>query len=212
MTTIDTPTITQDSSNGQTKFQAFIDPLLMAGNGDFGADYKRMADSNLQRGHFGLAGIQYVESCLEMTLDVLVAYGGAAAVGHVVSSLSVTSVATEAVAAGKGGVQANRIAGQVGEDFLARTYGGSQQTGLPTSLGRRVIDNLTSTGIAQESKVGLTSLTSREQTQLAKDTELLSSGAVNGVEWHFFGSSTGLGPTGPLQQALSNAGFSIIKH
>jgi hypothetical protein len=123
VTTINESTTTQDSSNGQTKFQAFIDPLLMVGNGDFGADYKRMADSNLQSGHFGLAGIQYVDSCLEMTVDVLAAYGGASAVGHVVSSLSVTSVATEAVAAGKGGIGAT---GQLGEDALKALGGDSQ--------------------------------------------------------------------------------------
>ena len=83
---------------------------------------------------------------------------------------------------------------------------------MSTSFGRRVIDNLTPGRIAQEAKVGRTSLTRRIRNQIAKDVDLLSTGAVEGVEWHFFGSSTGVGPTGPLREALVEAGIDIILH
>ncbi|MBR7895834.1 hypothetical protein [Burkholderia multivorans] len=53
-------------------------------------------------------------------------------------------------------------------------------------------------GVANESMVGYTSFTSSVQTQIAKDAELMNSGVVNGVSWHFFTSPvTGLG--GPSQ-------------
>jgi len=109
------------------------------------------------------------------------------------------------------GVQANRLAGQARENFLLRTYGGRSQVTLQTSLGRRIIDNLAG-GVARESKVGLTSLTRRVQTQIAKDVELMERGLVDSVEWHFFPSSTGVGPTAPLRQALEEAGIGILIH
>ncbi len=111
------------------------------------------------------------------------------------------------------GVQANRIAGQVAENFLARVYGGANQVTRQTSIGLRVIDNLAS-GIARESKVGRTALTNRVRSQIAKDAELLASprSGVTGVEWHFFPSRTGTGPTAPLRRALEEAGIGIVIH
>ncbi len=111
------------------------------------------------------------------------------------------------------GIQANRVAGQVGENFLAQTYGGASQVTRQTSLGRRVIDNL-SNSIARESKVGRTALTRRVKLQIAKDKELMStpgSGVLN-VEWHFFAGRTGVGPTAPLRAALERAGITITVH
>jgi hypothetical protein len=55
---------------------------------------------------------------------------------------------------------------------------------MQTSHGRRVIDNLAD-GVARESKVGRTSLRSSIRSQVVKDAELLSSGRVAEVEWHF---------------------------
>jgi len=110
-------------------------------------------------------------------------------------------------------VQANRAAGKVGENFLARTYGGASQVTRQTTLGRRVLDNLAN-GIARESKVGRTSLRSSVRRQIAKDVELMNTpgSGVTGVEWHFFPGKTGTGPTGPLQQALQRAGIGIVIH
>jgi hypothetical protein len=126
------------------------------------------------------------------------------------AGLSVEARAAEGPAMG---VKANRIAGQEGENFLARTYGGGSQVTRQTSLGRRVIDNLAN-GVARESKVGRTALTSRVRSQIAKDAELLASprSGVTGVEWHFFPSRTGAGPTAALQRALEEAGIAIVIH
>jgi hypothetical protein len=84
---------------------------------------------------------------------------------------------------------------------------------MQTSLGRRVIDNLAD-GVARESKVGRTSLTSTARRQIAKDAELMNTpgSGVTNVEWHFFPSGTGAGPTAPLRAALENAGIGIIIH
>jgi RHS repeat-associated protein len=110
-------------------------------------------------------------------------------------------------------VTANRAAGQVGERFLADTYGGGQQVSRMTSVGRRFIDNL-SNGVAQESKVGRTGLTARVVTQINKDRELLDTpgNGIDSVEWHFFPSSTGVGPTPQLQEALLAQGIDIVRH
>ncbi|MCA8983863.1 MAG: hypothetical protein KDA76_08900 [Planctomycetaceae bacterium] len=117
------------------------------------------------------------------------------------------------VVAPSGNVQANRAAGQVGEDFLTRTYGGQNQVTRNTSLGQRVIDNLAN-GISRESKVGRTSLTQRVRLQIAKDVELLNNArsGITSVEWHFFPSSTGVGPTAPLRRALEQANIRIVIH
>ena len=109
------------------------------------------------------------------------------------------------------GVAANRLAGQAGESFLARTFGSRSQVTMQTSQGRRVIDNFTE-GIARESKVGRTSLTSTVRGLMAKDAELLGSGRVEGVAWHFFPGQTGVGPTAPLQSALEKAEIGIVIH
>lgn len=115
--------------------------------------------------------------------------------------------------AAKAGVQANRIAGQAGEQFLARAYGGAQQVTKATSRGARVIDNLAD-GVAMESKVGRTSLTGSVRQQIAKDVELINNrgSGVTSVEWHFFPGKTGTGPTAPLREALHEAGIKIVVH
>jgi hypothetical protein len=74
-------------------------------------------------------------------------------------------------------------------------------------FGRRVIDNLAN-GVARESKVDRTSLTRRMRSQIAKDVELMStpgSGVIE-AQWHFFPSSTGVGPTAPLTRISHHSG------
>ena len=93
------------------------------------------------------------------------------------------------------------------------SYGGAQQVFRETSTGSRYIDNLVD-GLAMESKVGRTSLSPRVQSQIAKDFELMNTpgSGVTEVQWHFFPSKTGLGPTRPLQKALQDAGIGIVIH
>ncbi|WP_253593528.1 filamentous hemagglutinin N-terminal domain-containing protein [Burkholderia multivorans] len=102
--------------------------------------------------------------------------------------------------------------GKLGEQYL-QSLGGQSQVYFSTSLGGRYVDQLIN-GVANESKVGYTSFTSSVQTQIAKDVELMNSGVVNGVNWHFFTSPvTGLGgPSQPLLKALQSSGIGVIVH
>jgi len=80
--------------------------------------------------------------------------------------------------------------------------------------GRRVVDNLTPGGVAQESKVGRTSLTKTVKKQISKDVELINTpgNGVNSAQWNFFPGMSGSGPTKPLQNALQGAGIPFINH
>jgi RHS repeat-associated protein len=116
---------------------------------------------------------------------------------------------------GRGVKAANAVGstGKLGEIALKRLVGGISQRSFPTSLGRRVIDQL-SRGIAHESKVGYTTLTRQVQQQIAKDAELIASGRIKGATWHFFRSpQTGrIGLSDPLRRALREAGIKIKEH
>jgi hypothetical protein len=107
----------------------------------------------------------------------------------------------------------NRLAGRAAETWLAKTFGG-RAASLATSRGWRHLDNLTAAGVAQEAKTGRTFLTGRVKEQIARDEELLrtSGSGVTAVEWHFFPGLAGSGPSGPLRQALTNAGIGIVEH
>jgi hypothetical protein len=102
--------------------------------------------------------------------------------------------------------------GRIGEDAL-KQLGGESQVFFRTTRGARFIDQLVN-GVANESKVGYQSLTQDLATQIAKDVELVQSGQIQGSVWHFFVSPvTGLGgPSGPLLQALRQAGITVIIH
>ena len=102
--------------------------------------------------------------------------------------------------------------GKLGEQYL-QSLGGQSQVYFSTSSGCRYVDQLIN-GVANESKVGYTSFTSSVQTQIAKDVELMNSGAVNGVNWNFFTSPvTGMGgPSQPLLKALQSSGIGVIVH
>jgi len=98
------------------------------------------------------------------------------------------------------------VTGQIGEDYL--------QASFETTQGIRFVDQLTLDNVANESKVGYTSLDADTALQVSKDTELLNTNVVNGVTWHFFTSPvTGLnGPSPGLYNALTNAGINIVIH
>lgn len=50
--------------------------------------------------------------------------------------------------------------------------------------------------------------------EIARDSLLLKNNRVSQVEWHFYYSviSDTFGPSGPLRQALEDAGFKIVLH
>jgi RHS repeat-associated protein len=102
--------------------------------------------------------------------------------------------------------------GRVGEQAL-KALGGESQVFFRTSQGRRFVDQLVGR-VAHESKVGYTALTRDVATQIAKDAELIGAGRIEGATWHFFQSPvTGVGgPSGPLRQALEQAGIGIVIH
>jgi filamentous hemagglutinin len=102
--------------------------------------------------------------------------------------------------------------GKIGENVLKK-MGGESQVRFSTSHGDRYVDQLVR-GVAHESKVGYTTLTQDIQQQIAKDVELMATREVKQVVWHFFTSPvTGQGgPSGPLEQALIDAGIQIITH
>ncbi|BEV71198.1 hypothetical protein THUN1379_06800 [Paludibacterium sp. THUN1379] len=103
--------------------------------------------------------------------------------------------------------------GQVGENAL-KSLGGQSQVTFQTSKGARVVDQLAPGGIANEAKVGYTTLYSFTSRQVAKDVELIQTGAVNGVTWNFFTSPiTGQGgPSASVLKALNSAGIKVIIH
>lgn len=103
--------------------------------------------------------------------------------------------------------------GKIGEQWLAENLGGNSQVYFSTSQGGRYVDQFAN-GIANESKVGYTSLTPSVQLQISKDVELLQTEQVQGADWHFFQSPvTGLGgPSQPLMNALQQNGINVIIH
>ena len=69
-------------------------------------------------------------------------------------------------------------------------------------------------GVANESKVGYTSLTSDISRQIAKDVELMQAKQIQGSTWNFFKSPvTGVGgPSQPLMDAHRQNGINVIIH
>jgi hypothetical protein len=102
--------------------------------------------------------------------------------------------------------------GKIGEEAL-KALGGRSQVYFQTSSGGRYVDQLVN-GVANEAKVGYTTLTKSIQTQIAKDAELLAKRDIEAVVWNFFKSPvTGKGgPSAPLIDALNKAGFNYIIH
>lgn len=103
--------------------------------------------------------------------------------------------------------------GQIGEDAL-KLLGGTSQKTFETSLELRVVDQLDLNNIANEAKVGYTSLDASTALQISKDAELLSTRSVDGVTWNFYTSPvTGQGgPSVNLLKALTEAGIKVVVH
>ncbi len=109
----------------------------------------------------------------------------------------------------------NKISGDATRDNIAKRYPGSKiEQFRSTSDGARFFDVLTPAGLAIESKVGRTGLTTGKNgtlRQLLKDKELLDDAIVPEIMWEFSRSPiTGkIGPTPKLEAALKDAGIKI---
>lgn len=136
--------------------------------------------------------------------------GLGAAIGSIKRVFSVP--AEGAVVGAIRGIKGIGATGKVGEDAL-KLLGGESQVYFKTSQGGRYVDQLVN-GVANESKVGYTSLTSDISRQISKDVELINMGQVNGVTWNFFRSPvTGVGgPSQPLLNLLQQSGINVIIH
>lgn len=102
--------------------------------------------------------------------------------------------------------------GKVGERAL-KALGGESQVYFKTTQGGRYIDQLVN-GVANESKVGYTTLTADISRQIQKDVELMQTKQIQGATWNFFVSPvTGAGgPSQPLLQMLQQNGINVIIH
>jgi hypothetical protein len=102
--------------------------------------------------------------------------------------------------------------GEVGEQYLEQ-LGGKIQQYFDTPYGGRFVDQFVD-GIANESKVGYTTLTDSTRLQIFKDVYLFGAGKVDAVNWHFFVSPiTGEGgPSQPLQEQLTYHGIGVVLH
>lgn len=84
---------------------------------------------------------------------------------------------------------ATRSLGKWGETRLAQVLGNAgfkPSAAFSTSLGKRFVDRLVN-GVGHEAKAGLNvKLTSALEKQMMKDAELVATGQLRGVHWHFF--------------------------
>ncbi len=117
---------------------------------------------------------------------------------------------TEANAASR--IMLNKAAGDAARDAIAAENPGSriETTFSIPNLGVRRVDVLTPGGVAIESKVGYTGLTSVTRAQISKDLAILQrEPSVTNVQWVFTRSDiTGRsGPSPALQNALDDAGI-----
>ena len=91
--------------------------------------------------------------------------------------------------------------------YAARTF--------QTPWGNRVVDAYNTTKkVIAEAKYGYQALSQFIQSEIARDAWLLETEKVKVVEWHFYVSQvTGKGgPSGPLLEALFEAGIKVIFH
>ncbi|MEI7024309.1 TadE/TadG family type IV pilus assembly protein [Paenibacillus sp. y28] len=105
--------------------------------------------------------------------------------------------------------------------YLQQTVGGTETTLTTPSGKKRLVDALDQDGTAHQAFLGYqanrTSATEngeRMNDQLQKDVELLQSGQVKAVVWHFYKSGrTGkAGPSGPLRAELERNGIIVMVH
>ncbi|WP_370353586.1 RHS repeat-associated core domain-containing protein [Kribbella sp. VKM Ac-2571] len=112
----------------------------------------------------------------------------------------------------------NKAVGDAAADAIAGRYPGAmREVTLQAASGSRRLDVLTPDGLAIESKVGRTSLGSRERQEIARDVELLNdpTSQVRKLMWEFSTSpTTGRGgPTPSLAAELLRNGipFTVVR-
>jgi hypothetical protein len=105
--------------------------------------------------------------------------------------------------------------GEIGESMLAQLGGTPRKFFDVPPFGARFVD-MFANGVAHESKVGYVAMDTELAHQISKDAILtqVHPNEVKGVVWHFFQSPvTGKGgPSGPVRDALRNAGVTIVYH
>jgi len=99
---------------------------------------------------------------------------------------------------------------------LQRSVKGKEQWFFldPSGRSRRLVDALDRYGVAHQAFLGYRALDASTRSQLKKDAELLKTGRVKGVIWHFYRKEkTGrIGPSASLAQELEKNGISIVLH
>lgn len=138
--------------------------------------------------------------------------------GAIVGGEKVATKLTEDAASSTPQILKNKAIGDAAADAIARRYPGARrEVTLQAASGPRRLDVLTSDGLAIESKVGRTSLGSRERQEIARDVELLNdpTSQVRRLMWEFSTSpTTGLGgPTSGLAAALlrNRIPFTVVR-
>lgn len=99
---------------------------------------------------------------------------------------------------------------------LQRSVKGKEQwffVGSPNS-SRRLVDALDRHGVAHQAFLGYRTLNASTRDQLKKDAELLKTGRVKGVIWHFYRKEkTGrIGPSASLARELEKHGIAVVLH
>ncbi|HUY56151.1 MAG TPA: polymorphic toxin-type HINT domain-containing protein [Candidatus Nanopelagicaceae bacterium] len=123
-------------------------------------------------------------------------------------------VGSDGVLVHNAGGLCNVMNGAAAETYLRYITGGRSVRLVALVNGQpevRVIDSLTASGAAYESKLGRIGLDSFIRNKIAKDVYLRSSGQINGATWVFFRSPiTGaIGPTRGLRALLVSSGIDI---
>jgi hypothetical protein len=112
--------------------------------------------------------------------------------------------------------QINKAIGILGELTLGKLVWGAQRA-LQTSSGTRIVDRLVTGAaglVAHESKVGYISLRGFIKDEIAKDAELLRTGQITQVVWHFYENPTTgkIGATQSVPDEFTKNGIQYIIH
>ena len=146
---------------------------------------------------------------------------GLAVVGAAVGALAGWTVAAASglTVAGCSGTLGGTIYAtwQQAEQSIRDTYNAVKYTftDLAQGMSNRIVDGYNEAkGTIYEVKYGAVSLSKFIQSEIERDIYLMQTGRIKFVEWHFFISNiTGKGgPSGPLLEALLNAGIKVVYH
>ena len=156
--------------------------------------------------------------------------GGVALASAAVPATTLAGAGAAAGATATTGAAATEITGPVGtlgstivdswqgaEAYIRDAYHAVKYTfeSMASGMSNRIVDGYdASSGIIYEVKYGYASFSQFVQTEVQRDAYLLQTGQVSSVEWHFFVSQiTGKGgASGPLIEALKEAGIKIVYH